>query len=145
MNTHILSAAILGLSAAAASAQAPGVFDVPLAHTDVAPYTDIVLAVAPDQAPRLWKASLSREEVQAALRDARREGTVAAGEAINYPVVMKPAPPPVVVLDTPEATTMGAAPEIVPVVLHDGITLDGYRFVGGEAGYEFVGRSRTIQ
>jgi len=145
MNTHILSVAIFGLSAAAAAAQAPGVFGVPMAHTDVAPYTDIVPAMEPDNTPHLWKASLSREEVQVALRDAQREGTVAAGGANNYPVLLKHAPAPVVVLDTPEATTMGAAPALPTVALHDGITLDGYRFVGGEAGYEYVGHSRSIQ
>lgn len=113
-----LACATLG-SPAVADELAPA-----LTYTDVAPYTDVGSA---REAPRHWKGDLSRTEVIAALREARAGGTVAMGEAIGYPYLMKYA------AGTPSAAMLGGPASEGPAPA--GVTIDGYRFVGGEAGY----------
>ena len=84
--------------------------------------------------PGVLKGGLSRADVIAEIQQARRDGTLLpAGEAIGYPFQMKAGPAATMSAQTPESTVMGAPPQ-------DGTTLDGYRFIGGEAGYERVVR-----
>ena len=131
MNTlKAMLAALTAIAAGGACAQA-----APLAYTDAAPYTDLaVTAVSGTGAPSYWKGQLSRADVQAALQQARMEGTIARGEAIGYPYDMKTAP-----AHASASVSSGGALGGPP---GDGLTADGYRFVGGEAGYVYVGHAR---
>jgi hypothetical protein len=84
--------------------------------------------------PGVMKAPLSRADVISEIQQARRDGTLLpAGEAIGYPYPMKFGAGTATSAQVPESTVMGAPQR-------SGVSLDGYRFVGGEAGYEFVGR-----
>jgi hypothetical protein len=83
--------------------------------------------------PGAWK-GLTREEVATELSEARRNGNlIPAGEAIGYPYALKGAAVGAMPTQMPEGKVMGGPPT-------GSVTTDGYRFVGGEAGYEFVGR-----
>jgi hypothetical protein len=140
MNKHITLLAFAfatASTAAGANGMAQDAASASFAHTDLAPYTDIGLSDGRGGAPasNQWKGDLSRADVLAALRAARAEGTIPVGEAIDYPYPMK--------------SSMATA-EAMPRTMDDGrilggppqtgVTSDGYRFVGGEAGYIFVGR-----
>ena len=96
------------------------------AYTDLAPATD--LAVYPGVAGT-WKGTLSRAEVVAAMREAIATGVVARGDAVNYPFAAAK-----VAAGEPDTRVLSAAPA-------DDLTIDGYRFVGGEAGYVRVPRA----
>lgn len=102
------------------------------AYADLAPNTD--LAVYPG-VTGTWKGTLSRADVVAAMRDALAAGAagaVARGDAVNYPLASKAAARSM--LDSaPDTRVLSAAPA-------DDLTIDGYRFVGGEAGYVPVQR-----
>jgi hypothetical protein len=75
-------------------------------------------------------AKLTRADVTAAIHEARRNGTLLpAGEAIGYPYPYKFAPATAAAMSPQESATVLGGPR------RDGTTLDGYRFVGGEAGY----------
>ena len=93
-------------------------------YADLAPQTDLTTYSA---VAGTWKGTLSRAEVAGALRDALVAGTVPVGDAIDYPLTaakgLKAAGEA-----RPDTTVLGAPPG-------DGRTIDGYRFVGGEAGY----------
>lgn len=120
---------ILSLASATALAQET------LSHSDLAPYTDIVMVRTSAGAPSYWKGSLSRADVLAAMQAARASHTIAEGDALGYPY------------PAPVALEAGAPPAAMSRVLGgpssaDPLTIDGYRFVGGEAGYVFVGRAR---
>jgi hypothetical protein len=78
-------------------------------------------------------AGLSRADVIADVHEARRAGMLLpAGEAIGYPFPMKSAPPVTAAAPQESGTQVLGGPP------RDGITLDGYRFIGGEAGYQRV-------
>jgi hypothetical protein len=110
-----------------------------ISYTDAAPYSDLgpsgphgTVAAAKSY----WKGHLSRAEVIAALHEARINGTIPVGEAIGYPYPFKSARVVTEALPTDPVTVvtiLGAGPD-------SDLTHDGYRFVGGEAGYVFVGR-----
>ncbi len=95
-------------------------------HADLAPQTDLTTYSG---VAGTWKGTLSRAEVLAAMRGALAAGTVPVGDAIDYPLTagrtrgVRAAGEAL-----PDTTVLGAAPG-------DGRTIDGYRFVGGEAGY----------
>jgi hypothetical protein len=100
-----------------------------VASTDFTPASIHVMGAGPGQ----WK-GLTRAEVISEIQQARRDGTLLpAGEALDYPFAMKVRPAAAMSAQTPESTVMGAPRQ-------DGTTLDGYRFIGGEAGYERVVR-----
>lgn len=135
MNKHTtLLAVVLAAASTAAGADgtAQGAGFAAFAHTDVAPYTDLVQADGRGTAAAAsqWKSNLSREDVLAALRAARAEGTIPVGEAIGYPYPMKasPATAEAMARTDNDARVLGGPPS-------SGVTIDGYRFVGGEAGY----------
>lgn len=95
-------------------------------YADLAPQTDLSLYSG---APRGWKGTLTREEVAAALRDALAARTLPVGDALDYPLAGMKTPPTAAALGAmPDTTVLGASPG-------GGLTIDGYRFVGGEAGY----------
>lgn len=79
-----------------------------------------------------WKGTLTRAEVTAAFLQARASGMLPSGEAYDDPVAMKMAA-------APAATTIKRptlpAPQAMGASAGEPVTLDGYRFVGGEAGY----------
>lgn len=133
----------LAITAATTCALADGASTTSsLSYTDMAPYTDVVPSGARTAAGtrNVWKGTLSREEVSAALREARSSGTVPVGDAVGYPYPMKVAPA--------TAAAPGATPTETQVLggpPDDGLTSDGYRFVGGEAGYIFIGRPKAAR
>jgi hypothetical protein len=89
--------------------------------------------------PGVLKGNLSRADVIAEIQQARRDGTLLpAGEAIGYPFQLKVGPAGATTAQIPESTVMGGPQR-------SGVSLDGYRFVGGEAGYEFVGRPQDAR
>lgn len=107
-------------------------------YTDVAPYTDIVpTARASGGAPGQWMGQLSRADVKSATRQAQREGTIAVGDAVGYPYPMKGTP------DTQSAQSRQTAPAQVMGGPPSDLSSDGYRFVGGEAGWILVGPQGT--
>lgn len=115
------------------SAAAGAAFAQVDAYTDVAPYTDRVPAARSSAgSPSYWKGQLSRAEVMAATREAQREGMIAAGDALDYPLLMKAAPNVQLAQTQPAATQVMGGPS-------SDVNSDGYRFVGGEAGWIFVG------
>lgn len=121
-----LSTVLAALAATSAWAQT-----TPLSHSDVAPYTDIaVSARGSAAAPAHWKGQLSRADVVAVLRQARSDGTIAVGDALGYPTLMKATPlaAQAIAPTAPAGQVMGGPPD-------DDRTGDGYRFVGGEAGW----------
>lgn len=136
---HPISMFAVAISAAAGCAYAQ---TNTLSYTDVAPYTDI--RVTPSArggggAPPTWKGQLSRADVVAAMRQARSEGTIAVGDALNYPAYpMKVEPPAAQAGPSAAGQVMGGPPD-------DGVTSDGYKFVGGEAGWIYVGRPRPAR
>jgi hypothetical protein len=83
-----------------------------------------------------WKGTLTRAEVTAAFLQARASGTLPSGEAYDDPVAMKMAAAPATTAPiikrpgflAPQAMGAGAGAD-------EPLTLDNYRFVGGEAGY----------
>jgi hypothetical protein len=101
------------------------------AYADLAPYTDL----SPySSVTGTWKGTLSRAEVNAALRAALAAATVPVGDAIDYPLASrKTAGTNSAAEAAPDVKVMGAAPG-------NGLSIDGYRFTGGEAGYVYVGR-----
>lgn len=123
-------AALTAAAAGCACAQAT------LSYTDAAPYTDIAVPARTSAGTPLWKGQLTRSEVQAAMRQARTEGTIAMGEAIDYPYPAKAS----------ASSALAAAGQAPVQVLGgppgDGLTVDGYRFVGGEIGYAYVGHRK---
>lgn len=123
-------AALTAAAAGCACAQAT------LSYTDAAPYTDIAVPTRTSGGAPLWKGQLTRSEVQAAMRQARTEGTIATGEAMDYPYAAK----------TPASSALATAGQAPVQVLGgppgDGLTVDGYRFVGGEIGYAYVGHRK---
>lgn len=95
-------------------------------HADLAPLTDLTVYSA---TTRGWKGTLSRAEVVDALRAAVAAHTLPVGDAIDYPLASRNAPAAPAALDgMPDTSALGAS-------AGDGLTIDGYRFVGGEAGY----------
>jgi hypothetical protein len=98
-----------------------------LAYTDQAPYTDIART-----APHAWKGARSRADVLAELQQARASGTIPVGEAMDYPSTMKFTPVAGRTMArtdrAPQLTVLGGPPD-------RSLTIDGYQFVGGEAGY----------
>jgi len=132
----------LTLTAAGTFALAEGPLESSFSYTDVAPST----AVAPHDtrviggAPAHWSGRLSRADVIAEMHEARRNGMLPAGEAIGYPYPYKSALPVAAAMTPQESATqvLGGPPR-------DGITFDGYRFIGGEAGYERVGRPQGMR
>ena len=130
---NALLAALTAIAAGGACAQT-----ATLAYTDAAPYTDTVVPVASSTgAPSYWKGQLSRAEVQAAMQQARTDGTTATGDAIGYPYAMKTSSAQASVQSS-SSGTLGGPPG-------DGLTADGYRFVGGEAGYVYVGHASAAR
>lgn len=127
MNRSISIVAV-AMAAAASAAFAQGA-----AHTDVAPYTDIApTALSSGGAPSFWKGQLTRADVMSATREAQREGTIAVGDALDYPLLMKVTPITQSAQSrAPRLQVMGGPPTDV--------NSDGHRFVGGEAGWIFVG------
>jgi hypothetical protein len=140
MNKHITLLAFAfatASTAAGANGMAQDAATTSFAHTDLAPYTDIGPSGSggAGAASHQWKGDLSRADVLAALRAARAEGTIPVGEAIGYPYPMKSS------VTTAEAMPrMADDGRILGGPPQTGVTTDGYRFVGGEAGYIFVGR-----
>ena len=116
---------ILALTVATAAGAAFAQANAPTCST-VAPYTDI--AGAPSQ----WKGELSRAEVMDALRQAQRDGMIAVGDAVDYPSLLKVTP-------LAQSAQAQPAPSQVMGGPPSGVTGDGYRFVGGEAGWIFIG------
>jgi hypothetical protein len=115
------------------SAAAGAAFAQVDAYTDVAPYTDRVPAARSSAgAPSYWKGQLSRADVIAATRDAQREGMIAVGDALDYPFLMKVAPNMQLAQPQPPSAQVMGGPS-------SDVSSDGYRFVGGEAGWIFVG------
>jgi hypothetical protein len=95
-------------------------------YADLAPQTDLNTYSG---AKGTWKGTLTRAEVVAAMRGALAAGTVPVGDAIDYPLTAGKTTGPAGAGDAaPDTSVLGAAPR-------DGLTIDGYRFVGGEAGY----------
>jgi hypothetical protein len=138
MNKHItlLAFALATASTAAvANGAAQGAASASFAHTDLAPYTDVGQSGGAGAASNQWKGNLSRADVLAALQEARAAGTIPVGEAIGYPYPVKFSPATVEAMPraTDDSRVLGGPPQ-------SGVTSDGYRFVGGEAGYIFVGR-----
>lgn len=126
-------AALSVLAAAGAWAQA-----TPLSYTDVAPYTDVA-STGTAGAPWYWKGQLTRAEVQAVMQQARMEGSIASGDAIGYPYLTKTSSSLAQAAPAPSsAQALGGPPA-------DDLTTDGYRFVGGEAGYVYVGHGRPAR
>jgi hypothetical protein len=125
----------LTLIATGTCALAEGPLDSSFSYTGVTPSTEVashdtrVMGGAPTQ----WSGKLSRADVIAEMLEARRTGMLPAGEAIGYPYPYKFAPTQAAATSPQESATqvLGGPPR-------DGITLDGYRFIGGEAGYESV-------
>lgn len=109
----------LALTAAAAPAFAQDIY------TNVAPYTDGPTPVS------VWKGSLSRSDVIEQLMQAQRSGTLPVAYDISVAPAMK---------FTPDAQGMASAPDhsVLGGARAD-MTLDGHRFIGGEAGYSRVG------
>ena len=65
-----------------------------LNYTDTVPYTDIAVpARSTACAPSYWKGQLTRDEVIAATQQARMEGSIATGDAVGYPYLMKTSSP----------------------------------------------------
>lgn len=95
-------------------------------YADLAPQTDLS---AYSGAPSSWKGTLTREEVAATLREALAARTLPVGDALDYPLAGMKTPPSAAALGAmPDTRLLGAAPS-------NGLTIDGYRFIGGEAGY----------
>lgn len=93
-------------------------------YADLAPQTDLSVYSG---ATTGWKGTLTREEVAATLREALAARTLPVGDALDYPLAgMKTPPSPVALM--PDTRVLGAGPG-------GGRTIDGYRFIGGEAGY----------
>jgi hypothetical protein len=70
--------------------------------------------------------------VQAAMQQARIDGTIVTGDASGYPYAMK--------TSGAQASTASSS-RTLGGPAGDGLTIDGYRFVGGEAGYVYVGHA----
>lgn len=123
---------VFALTVAAAAGAAFAQANAPT-YTDVAPYTDIVPSARSSAgAPSYWKGQLSRAEVIDALRQAQRDGMVTVGDAVDYPVLIKvPTIAQSEQSQPSDAQVMGGPPL--------DLTGDGYRFVGGEAGWIYVG------
>ena len=133
MKTLTMLAALTAIAAGGAYAQT-----APLAYTDAAPYTDIAVPVRTGAgAPGYWKGQLTRADVEAAMQQARIEGTIATGDAIGYPFPMK--------VSTAQASAQPSPSETLGGPPSDGLTVDGYRFVGGEAGYVYVGHASAAR
>lgn len=137
-----ISLLAFALAAASTAALADEASTPKLAYTDLAPYTDVGSPAVRGSAAaqRIWKGNLSRADVIAAMREARANGTIAVGDAVGYPYPLKAAPATAEAAPAaapPDRKVMGASPADADV------TLDGYRFVGGEAGYIFVGRPKA--
>jgi hypothetical protein len=122
---------VLSLAAASGYAIADPAFTGEVRYTDAAPYSDLVPQRSASGTPQFWKGQLSRSDVLAALQAARADMVLASGEAIDYPLRSGPAPTTAMVIRSrgADATVMGGPPART-------VTIDGYRFVGGEAGYE---------
>jgi hypothetical protein len=124
-----LLAAMTAIAAGSACAQT-----ATLAYTDARPYTDITVPAASGTgAPSYWKGQLSRSDVQAAMQQARTDGTIVTGDASGYPYAMK--------TSGAQASTQASSSQTLGGPPGDGLTTDGYRFVGGEAGYVYVGHA----
>src|SRR5688500_5311914 len=100
-----------------------------VAATGVASHDTLVMGGPPAQ----WR-GLSRAEVIEGIHEARRQGSMLpAGEAMDYPYSYKSSPPL-----AGAASPRTAPTEVLGGPPRDGVTFDGYRFIGGEAGYERV-------
>ena len=123
---------VLSLAALSGPALADEATTGVLRYTDVAPYSDIKPQRSASGTPQYWKGSLSRSEVIGALQAARSE-TLAVGDAIDYPLAVghRPTTSMAIRFRGADPTVMGGPPT-------GNLTIDGYRFVGGEAGYEKV-------
>lgn len=134
-SSTMVCAVVTSIAAGCACAQTAA-----LNYTDTVPYTDIAApARSAAGAPSYWKGQLTRADVIAATQQARIEGSIATGDAIGYPYLMK-ASSPGAVAGAPQSPSqaLGGPPG-------DGLTTDGYRFVGGEAGYVYVGHGSAMR
>ena len=134
-SSTMVLAVVTSVAAGCACAQS----DV-LSYTDTVPYTDLAVpARSAAGAPSHWKGQLTRDQVIAATHQARIEGSIATGDAIGYPYLMKTSSPGAPALaQQSTGQSLGGPPG-------DGLTSDGYRFVGGEAGYVYVGRGSAMR
>jgi hypothetical protein len=124
---------VLSLAAASGYAVADSVSVGLVRYTDAAPYSDLIPPGAASGAPQFWKGERSRSEVISELLDPRTRSTLAAGEALDYPLTTGNAPATMATTTrSPGSSVMGgprARSSDVPT------THDGYRFIGGEIGY----------
>ena len=110
------SKTLLALAIAAAS------LPVHAQWAPTAPFAD-----EPTSTSSYWNGALSRAEVVNELFEARRSGILLTGhDTPDYPMLIKVTPP--AMASTHDTSVLGGAGS-------DGLTIDGYRFVGGEAGY----------
>ena len=134
-SSNLVFAVVTSIAAGCACAQTGA-----LNYTDTVPYTDLAVpARSAAGAPSYWKSQLTRDEVIAATQQARIEGSIATGDAIGYPYLMKASSTGAVAgAQQSPSQTLGGPPG-------DGLSTDGYRFVGGEAGYVYVGRGSAMR
>lgn len=126
-----ISLVAIALAAASTAAVAQTGRTSSLSYTDVAPYTDLVAPTprASVEVGRDWKGNMPSTAASAPAEEAPIAGVI--------PVAEQPYP----VKDTPLAGVSGTpATSIMAGPPNDGLTFDGYRFVGGEAGYVYIGR-----
>jgi hypothetical protein len=121
---------VLSLAAASGYAIADSAYTGEVRYTDAAPYSDLVPQRSATGSPQFWKGNMSRSDVVGALQAARASNLLAVGEAIDYPLPSGHAPTTAMAIRSrgADATVMGAPPA-------GNLTHDGYRFVGGEAGW----------
>ena len=121
------------LAAAMAAASVPALADKaspdPAATTAPAASADLSGNGAP------WKGTLTRAEVTAEFLNARASGTLPVSDAYDDPMVMKMAGPQWQPRPLALPRFTASAPQVMGAAPSDPVTLDGYRFVGGEAGY----------
>lgn len=120
---------VLSLAAASGYAIADSAYTGEVRYTDAAPYSDLVPQRSAAGTPQFWKGNLSRSDVIGALQAARAGSMLAVGDAVDYPLQPGHVPTAMAIRSRgADATVMGAPPA-------GNLTHDGYRFVGGEAGW----------
>ena len=120
---------VLSLAALSGPALADEASSGVLRYTDVAPYSDVKPQRSAAGTPQYWKGNLSRSDVIGALQAARSE-TRGVGDAVDYPLTVGHVPTTSMVI-----RSRGADPTVMGGPPTSNLTIDGYRFVGGEAGY----------
>jgi hypothetical protein len=125
----------LTLITAGTCAMAEGPLGSSFSSTDAATSADVAQhdTRVMGSGPAKWSGKVSRADVIADMLEARRTGMLPAGEAIGYPYPYKTSQPLAAGVSPQTGTT-----EVLGGPPRDGINPDGYRFVGGEAGYELV-------